>query len=156
MLGIIPARAGFTDTGAQCTGENEDHPRSRGVYIVGGPDGSLEGGSSPLARGLRCSCSSPARYRGIIPARAGFTVDDAVAQHRVRDHPRSRGVYSPAPAYLGPRAGSSPLARGLPGALCEQAPVEGIIPARAGFTPMNMGVSDCQPDHPRSRGVYGV
>ena len=52
--------------------------------------------------------------------------------------------------------GSSPLARGL------QAPHEnardhaGIIPARAGFTDMAVGISNLPTDHPRSRGVYTI
>ena len=52
----------------------------------------------------------------------------------IKDHPRSRGVYVP----VGAR---------------ERDDV-GIIPARAGFTPVLSGVVPCDEDHPRSRGVY--
>ena len=52
VLGIIPARAGFT--GAPSSGRRtaSDHPRSRGVYGAVPTPGVLVEGSSPLARGL--------------------------------------------------------------------------------------------------------
>ena len=70
-------------------------------------------GSSPLARGLRLNLRSLPILPGIIPARAGFTVQpdeqqlsDGIIPARAgftarsflgaaisRDHPRSRGVY---------------------------------------------------------------
>ena len=52
LLGIIPARAGFTHADAIHAAPVLDHPRSRGVYRrVDGPEGGPPG-SSPLARGL--------------------------------------------------------------------------------------------------------
>ena len=92
------------------------------------------------------------------------------------DHPRSRGVYRlghpitepvgriiPARAGFtdwfgggsGSAAGSSPLARGLLHRDGRRAVVEGIIPARAGFTLLGRRPHRHHPDHPRSRGVYG-
>ena len=50
--------------------------------------------------------------------------------------------------------GSSPLARGLLLAAPEQVQVQGIIPARAGFTLGGEDLDDGRADHPRSRGVY--
>ena len=50
-----------------------DHPRSRGVYLAE-REGKRE-------------------EDGIIPARAGFTTQDAFTTHGPADHPRSRGVY---------------------------------------------------------------
>ena len=49
---IIPVRAGFTRSGPPRGAPGGDHPRSRGVYGV--PHGLVvvDGGSSPLARGL--------------------------------------------------------------------------------------------------------
>ena len=91
---IIPARAGFTTSAPLTSAPGSDHPRSRGVYvlpplaaIIGVMDhprsrgvygglftpGRRKAGSSPLARGLRTSSSSPGRGGRIIPARAGFT-----------------------------------------------------------------------------------
>ena len=51
-------------------------------------------------------------------------------------------------------AGSSPLARGLPGRSRPRWCGPGIIPARAGFTRRPRRVPLGDRDHPRSRGVY--
>ena len=93
VVRIIPARAGFTMTGAVTKSGNADHPRSRGVYWANTQRASNLMGSSPLARGLRRSGTSGRGARGIIPARAGFT-------------------RKPSRVEAG-RVGSSPLARGL-------------------------------------------
>ena len=71
-----------------------------------------------------------------------------------RDHPRSRGVYVRPAARPIAWAGSSPLARGLPGLLLTHAQSNGIIPARAGFTTRTAAAWRASTDHPRSRGVY--
>ena len=78
---------------------------------------------------------SARRWRlGIIPARAGFTVDERRSPDRPPDHPRSRGVYKIAGKNIDNIEGSSPLARGLLARICP------------------VGISG--KDHPRSRGVY--
>ena len=71
--GIIPARAGFTLSRRQVRRIFEDHPRSRGVYILVDCGDSTEGGSSPLARGLPAEAMQASEAARIIPARAGFT-----------------------------------------------------------------------------------
>ena len=71
--GIIPARAGFTLYAPHTRDRAVDHPRSRGVYLGGAPQGRGEAGSSPLARGLRRPRAARGGPRRIIPARAGFT-----------------------------------------------------------------------------------
>ena len=53
---IIPARAGFTATSTACSTTTGDHPRSRGVYVHSLSQRPVQGGSSPLARGLRRGC----------------------------------------------------------------------------------------------------
>ena len=73
---------------------------------------------------------------------------------RLRDHPRSRGVYGAPTAADWQRIGSSPLARGLLGTVLAVQPLTGIIPARAGFTDRIPGDGVEAEDHPRSRGVY--
>ena len=93
LVGIIPARAGFTGFTTHACTVNRDHPRSRGVYRPSEAAAELVEGSSPLARGLRRA--GPPR------ARPGA------------DHPRSRGVYQPRGLDRTARDGSSPLARGL-------------------------------------------
>ena len=111
---IIPARAGFTAASPTSSLPARDHPRSRGVYARFKHLFTVERGSSPLARGLHNERLQRAGGRGIIPARAGFTPTRRSSSRRMRDHPRSRGVY---PYGFRPAAlsrGSSPLARGLP------------------------------------------
>ena len=132
--GIIPARAGFTESHAHFVIAARDHPRSRGVYALRHRHAPLGQGSSPLARGLPIRVqATPVRDR-IIPARAGFTACNEWTDMRRADHPRSRGVYHfPKPLTL-PERGSSPLARGLRTPPCVR--------------------PDTRTDHPRSRGVY--
>ena len=70
---IIPARAGFTAVCLPGHPRDEDHPRSRGVYIdEPGSQADLQG-SSPLARGLQLWRHEHDYSLRIIPARAGFT-----------------------------------------------------------------------------------
>mgnify|MGYP000877490690 CR=1 FL=1 len=152
--GIIPARAGFTSVSLTACRIRRDHPRSRGVYL---PDMALAPchvGSSPLARGLRQRQGSGAAGRGIIPARAGFTLRACRREGRFPDHPRSRGVYRAGRATRAVHRGSSPLARGLRDRQVLVCHCVGIIPARAGFTHSVACTRRTPEDHPRSRGVY--
>ena len=141
---IIPARAGFTTPGPGASRTEADHPRSRGVYLGGVPRRRISGGSSPLARGLLIGAAHGAPHYRIIPARAGFTHQRHSVSLPSTDHPRSRGVYPrrhSAPVRL---AGSSPLARGLRDGREQAESGEGIIPARAGFTPSRLETDhDC-------------
>ena len=50
--GIIPARAGFTPPVCVAFTSIQDHPRSRGVYVLARVHKMAGTGSSPLARGL--------------------------------------------------------------------------------------------------------
>ena len=152
---IIPARAGFTparETGASRLG---DHPRSRGVYSRRLLDNHALAGSSPLARGLH-ECGAPhKRYRGIIPARAGFTYYRNPGMFAPQDHPRSRGVYYGAKRMAIKNAGSSPLARGLHCSGFAGAEYRGDHPRSRGvYGPASSWPGTCSTDHPRSRGVY--
>ena len=111
-------------------------------------------GSSPLARGLLEQLEQVQTLDRIIPARAGFTRRSRTLRWPCGDHPRSRGVY---PYTISSRSaiwGSSPLARGLPGARGGGGTGHRIIPARAGFTHGVAPWDDYAEDHPRSRGVY--
>ena len=133
---------------------HEDHPRSRGVYLLPVEDFRHRVGSSPLARGLRVRRPASGRQGGIIPARAGFTGIERALYGESADHPRSRGVYPPSTSPPSNGRGSSPLARGLQEDRARQGDDDGIIPARAGFTRRAAARSRPEPDHPRSRGVY--
>ena len=90
---IIPARAGFTVDVLPPLRPHADHPRSRGVYALIPFQTVWIPGSSPLARGLHAHEPLPRWLGRIIPARAGFTVQEARDRHERSDHPRSRGVY---------------------------------------------------------------
>ena len=131
-----------------------DHPRSRGVYEMIVINKRINRGSSPLARGLHSDRVAHPGASRIIPARAGFTSARGTRQSRLRDHPRSRGVYIPAATARAPPTGSSPLARGLREPDARKRFGRRIIPARAGFTSCPWRTSATVSDHPRSRGVY--
>ena len=90
---IIPARAGFTNRYTAAERRHKDHPRSRGVYTTTVPFTYRDGGSSPLARGLRKRDREHEIRERIIPARAGFTIEGRGPEIASEDHPRSRGVY---------------------------------------------------------------
>ena len=134
VLGIIPARAGFTNEFKSKVITAQDHPRSRGVYITPTRALSSSPGSSPLARGLLpCVDFNIILFR-IIPARAGFTRFNFHSHPVKRDHPRSRGVYQICEGLIPHARGSSPLARGLRFTHARAEIFRRIIPARAGFT----------------------
>ena len=154
VVRIIPARAGFTTAGRLGFMSTKDHPRSRGVYRSRRVAVRAASGSSPLARGLPIRHGEEHDPWGIIPARAGFTVFKRGNIVYGSDHPRSRGVYWSTRQFPGAIVGSSPLARGLRALWNEQYDIEGIIPARAGFTRYPRKGNDHNSDHPRSRGVY--
>ena len=153
-FGIIPARAGFTRTFASSLPRSRDHPRSRGVYFRTYIPLQHIRGSSPLARGLQEPVVLVRASAGIIPARAGFTNACTSGTHDLRDHPRSRGVYTLSSPLCIDLSGSSPLARGLQLPVTSAATSSRIIPARAGFTSRRGPCWSSPWDHPRSRGVY--
>ena len=131
---IIPACAGFTTAPQTSPTMSGDHPRLRGVYMQPYFRVTSATGSSPLARGLPVGSICHMCMFRIIPACAGFTVEQLE------------------PSKVD--AGSSPLARGLPVSLTWDATRQGIIPACAGFTPTPGSSTPHGPDHPRLRGVY--
>ena len=154
-VGIIPARAGFTDGSITLSANTRDHPRSRGVYLRV-PDRRVHGPlDHPRSRGVY-SWTTPALAAGVgsSPLARGLLDAPHDPLEMPGDHPRSRGVYRFIRNWCGATRGSSPLARGLlrdarrgPGGLR-------IIPARAGFTPCPARAERHGRDHPRSRGVY--
>ena len=150
--GIIPARAGSACRRRGSPAQRRDHPRSRGERQRE-PWGSRgRGGSSPLARGARPRQSSPPVPGRIIPARAGSAPRGCSGCTPTWDHPRSRGERRIRLTHTGPRAGSSPLARGAPAVHAVRVSGQGIIPARAGSASRAWWAVRHQRDHPRSRG----
>jgi len=107
-------------------------------------------------RGLHDRPVAPNPHRGIIPARAGFTVITDAPERGGQDHPRACGVYlSNSPTTI-MSIGSSPRVRGLlVRQLLRQIELR-IIPARAGFTRRRGRTPVTKRDHPRACGVYGI
>ena len=131
---IIPARAGFTRPCTHARPRPRDHPRACGVYPARMVAARAPVGSSPRVRGLPGSAPQQGRHVRIIPARAGFTLDEL----------NRRGGW----------LGSSPRVRGLRQVTQVEYWRAGIIPACAGFTRQAPAPGRPAPDHPRMRGVY--
>ena len=153
---IIPARAGFTVSELGDGDGGQDHPRTRGVYLIISRAPLTTPGSSPHARGLLVGEGVALAAERIIPARAGFTPRQKGLAPQRWDHPRTRGVYTTHCAGTETTDGSSPHARGLLQIGGRRPGRSRIIPARAGFTlPVAAGGFFIW-DHPRTRGVYAV
>ena len=71
--GLIPARAGKTDTRESWTCLLRAHPRSRGENYERKTGQPITSGSSPLARGKRLEAQRQGNRLRLIPARAGKT-----------------------------------------------------------------------------------
>ena len=130
------------------------HPRSRGEH---GPAVGLSDraeGSSPLARGTHDFKCSGRLALGLIPARAGNTGALSADQTGNGAHPRSRGEHAIAALEDCPEEGSSPLARGTRRHSACRLPAAGLIPARAGNTPLDGCWFATEWAHPRSRGEH--
>ena len=134
----------------------KDHPRSRGEYGASNREKENRFGSSPLSRGIHRLIRDGMVSQGIIPALAGNTCWPETCCGSCRDHPRSRGEYSPSRTSMGSIPGSSPLSRGIPMSSSSKRVASGIIPALAGNTSGPLDLYGNATDHPRSRGEYGI
>ena len=151
--GLIPTRAGRTRWPNLRRWCSRAHPRSRGADPTYRPGIASSVGSSPLARGGQAWIGSAARYRGLIPARAGRTRGGSPRVGGRRAHPRSRGADSLSVHARGVPEGSSPLARGGRGRHQGRDLPLGLIPARAGRTGREVACAELSGAHPRSRGA---
>ena len=94
FFGLIPARAGNT-LGCRRGGRaSRAHPRSRGEHSRKFHRKTWKWGSSPLARGTPRGGMARRRRLGLIPARAGNTVEWVPAFCACGAHPRSRGEHT--------------------------------------------------------------
>ena len=91
--GLIPARAGNTFLASSSLSWTRAHPRSRGEHGRAGLLRLQGWGSSPLARGTRNNTMKKMTVDGLIPARAGNTLESRARGAPVRAHPRSRGEH---------------------------------------------------------------
>ena len=151
--GLIPARAGRTALLAEADAVDRAHPRSRGADWVTVWCRRCARGSSPLARGGPLAALAARSRRGLIPARAGRTGPRDREPGAVGAHPRSRGADPSATFWTPLRRGSSPLARGGPDPGIRRRYAHGLIPVRAGRTPLSSSTANGSWAHPRSRGA---
>ena len=115
-------------------------------------DLSLSPGSSPLTRGkLEDMCGVSLSQR-LIPAHAGKTGPQQIADRGQQAHPRSRGENVLADTKKFRSGGSSPLTRGKPVDGAGHVWLHGLIPAHAGKTPTMARTFVSVAAHPRSRG----
>ncbi len=133
-MGLIPAGAGRTASGAVRRQGPRVHPRWRGADALLFSMTRARAGSSPLARGRTTGSTTHARPRRFIPAGAGRTHRTHRGRRPRGAHPRWRG----ADKLRSPRGmhgwGSSPLARGGQGVPVRDLRRPGLIPAGAGWT----------------------
>ena len=73
-VGLIPARAGNTQSTGMSHRGRWAHPRSRGEHLAGRWRRRARSGSSPLARGTPSGAVGGGYGDGLIPARAGNTL----------------------------------------------------------------------------------
>ena len=152
--GLIPARAGNTLAPESSRSVPGAHPRSRGEHFTAATSNSSETGSSPLARGTLRAQTGSRRETGLIPARAGNTSGVLIEGVAPKAHPRSRGEHSGSFPVVAGAGGSSPLARGTRSRPRPEYPERGLIPARAGNTPLLSWYPKSRRAHPRSRGEH--
>ena len=94
---IIPAYAGSTGRGLTVGAKHRDHPRIRGEHFARDAELLFGEGSSPHTRGARYREIGFETIDRIIPAYAGSTLGDWLADAGLADHPRIRGEHWEAP-----------------------------------------------------------
>ena len=76
LIGLIPARAGKTTWSSLAIAKRSAHPRACGENREIEYFGWYEQGSSPRVRGKRRYTYENQRWKRLIPARAGKTLND--------------------------------------------------------------------------------
>ena len=110
---ITPAHAGTTTTITNNYSDCEDHPRSRGNYVLRIVTLIRAIGSPPLTRELHNGIVGKTYTVRITPAHAGTTVKLLYTKFLMEDHPRSRGNYFFLTISIKSDQGSPPLTREL-------------------------------------------
>ena len=128
------------------------HPRACGENSATSTASGTWAGSSSRVRGKRVGRRRIIWCLGLIPARAGKTVDGEVECRGFGAHPRACGE-NHEHARMNPFArGSSPRVRGKRVSGWWRRGVSGLIPARAGKTPSAPRKGRQSPAHPRACG----
>ena len=152
--GLIPAGAGNTVSVGCLLRAVRAHPRRRGEHFSSACFARMSAGSSPQARGTRCSELERALSDGLIPAGAGNTITLVGTVRRWWAHPRRRGEHCTAYTKALAPTGSSPQARGTLVVHLRSLLGVGLIPAGAGNTPGDVIVLGFDGAHPRRRGEH--
>ena len=141
-LRFIPASAGNTCTQNTDPHGHAVHPRERGEHVLNTAQGAGVAGSSPRARGTRVVGQLGRSKRRFIPASAGNTTTARASETARAVHPRERGEHSLALTVTVSHTGSSPRARGTPGA-------GGPLPVLLRFIPASAGNTTAAPQYPQ-------
>ena len=112
--GLIPARAGKTQTATLIPVHTAAHPRACGENARFDLNTAPGSGSSPRVRGKHSLDRRIRRSRGLIPARAGKTWWWCAARAPRGAHPRACGENPRQHCARAARRGSSPRVRGKP------------------------------------------
>ncbi len=152
--GLIPARAGSTQTWRRWVRRRPAHPRASGEHHVVLGRGAVVVGSSPRERGAHTSARLPVRQGGLIPARAGSTTSRTSSPTPWGAHPRASGEHKWLMTTPSGVKGSSPRERGAPDPSGREVAVVGLIPARAGSTARWWSGSRRGRAHPRASGEH--
>ena len=153
---IIPAHAGQTLRKACFRGGLTDHPRACGANEIRHLNDTIRNGSSPRMRGKRISPQFCIPYVRIIPAHAGQTQRGPRHCAYRTDHPRACGANQFFCFGESVGNGSSPRMRGKPDRASSNRRQLRIIPAHAGQTTGDTGLSVLFADHPRACGANAV
>ena len=151
---IIPAYAGSTPWKRMVPCHCHNHPRVCGEHTILLDDQGKGWGSSPRMRGARVTRVTRNGRIGIIPAYAGSTSYPIGTEPHTGDHPRVCGEHGYGLANSGVKTGSSPRMRGALTIKYSLTGPDGIIPAYAGSTSLQSGLSRFSGDHPRVCGEH--
>ncbi len=110
--GLIPARAGTTPVRRRAGRRGRAHPRAGGDHRPQRGERLRVRGSSPRGRGPRRVRDVRVDRAGLIPARAGTTIEWCGQASAVWAHPRAGGDHRQVPRETPPFRGSSPRGRG--------------------------------------------
>ena len=149
---LIPACAGKTHGGGPMRVLSTAHPRVCGENMPTDAPSLWATGSSPRVRGKRLHRIAPAPGVRLIPARAGKTGARPRAPANSWAHPRACGENCRRTTRRPTRWGSSPRVRGKRREHRRRRRLPGLIPARAGKTPVRGSGRPSREAHPRACG----
>ena len=152
--GLIPARAGNTACYLWASGWTGAHPRSRGEHMGFPSVPSLDMGSSPPVRGALSRVHGNDPAAGLIPACAGSTCCVPTVRRTRWAHPRLCGEHANEQAGKRTLLGSSPPVRGARLWLRPGHHLQGLIPACAGSTTLQLAPASRSWAHPRLCGEH--